>query len=103
MAAQPAATALTERFGPGVMQLGPLATTAAAAHVAAEASGAPAASWSTGGLSVVGSRSEHPSAGCKSASAFGWSADEDLPCFEQTCVTLPVRAQTMLWFDRNRP
>ena len=84
MAAQPAATALTERFGPGVMQLGPLATTAAASHVAAEASGAPSASWSTGGLFVKGSRSEQPSAGCKPAWEFGWSADEDLPYFEQS-------------------
>ena len=89
MAAQSAAMALTERFGPSVMLHGPLATTAAAAHVAAEASGAPAASWSTGGLSVVGSRSAQPSAGCKPASAFGWSTDEDLPCFEQSARGKP--------------
>jgi hypothetical protein len=74
-------TALTERFGLGITNAGPLLITAAATHLAASSS-AVDAHWSAGGPHEVGARVEQQSStGCKPASAFAWSAD-DLPLYE---------------------
>ena len=75
------ATALAERFGPGIRLAGPLLNTAAATHLAASSSAADAR-WSAGGPNTISTRVEQQSStGCKPASAFAWSAD-DLPLYE---------------------
>ena len=76
------ATALTERFGPGVKYAGPLLNTAAATHLAASSS-ATSAHWSAGEARTIRrvKGQQQSSMGVKPASAFAWSAD-DLPLFE---------------------
>ena len=76
------ATALTERFGPGVTHAGPLLNTAAATHLAASSS-ATSAHWSAGEARTIRrvKGQQQSSMGVKPASAFAWSVD-DLPLFE---------------------
>ena len=76
------ATALTERFGPGVKYAGPLLNTAAATHLVASSS-ATSAHWSAGEPCTIRRvrGQQQSSMGVKPASAFAWSAD-DLPLYE---------------------
>ena len=76
------ATALTERFGPGVTHAGLLLNTAAATHLVASSS-ATSAHWSAGEPCTIRRvrGQQQSSMGVKPASAFAWSAD-DLPLYE---------------------
>eukprot|EP00964_Phaeocystis_antarctica_P051651 scaffold30152_cov35-Phaeocystis_antarctica.AAC.2 len=81
-AMQRPATALTERFGPGVTHAGLLLNTAAATHLVASSS-ATSAHWSAGEPCTIRRvrGQQQSSMGVKPASAFAWSAD-DLPLYE---------------------